>query len=451
MTRLLRNGLVAGAALALIFSSSALLARQGVLKTREGKTLEGDIEESPDKVVITLHGIKTTIDRQNIDGQVEYFDNVEARYKAKVAALPKKPVAADRLALARWLFDIKAYDLALGEIDEAKKLDANSAEAQTLEQTIMSQRRIEKNHAAAGTGTTPNPNPGPAPVTPAGTKPPAGEKKFLSAEDINVIRQTEWRKDDQTVPRVTVPVDIRKKYVNMKALDPGEFAAKPMPEQAYFILTDPDATPEMKHDIKITTDPQALAEYRRVIQPLVINNCATTGCHGGKAAGRFFLFNTNTDREEVAFTNFYILQWYQQTYEGDKVYSMVDRTYPDRSILAQYALLPDSAELKHPEIKGQTYKPIAANKTAVGYKTITAWMKALQAQDPNSPAAKDGSHTAYRINYDPPTSSPKKPPEAVPDNAPKTDAPKTDAPKTAAPPVGTVPPPAKTGAGAANK
>jgi len=455
MKRLLRNGLVAGAALALFLSSSALFARQGVLKTREGKTLEGDIEETPDKVIITLHGIKTTIERQNIDGQVEYFDNIEARYKAKLAALPKKQTAADRLTLARWLFDNKAYELALGEIDEARKLDANSAEAQTLEQTIMSQRRIEKNRPAAGTGTNPNPNPGPAPVTPAGTKPPAAEKKFLTPEDINVIRQTEWRKDDQTVPRVMVPVEIRKKYVNLKALDPGAFAAKPMPEQAYYILTDPDAPGEMKHDIKITSDPQALAEYRRIVQPLIISNCATTGCHGGKSAGRFFLFNNNTDRDEVAYTNFYILQWYQQTYEGDKAYSMIDRTYPDRSILAQYALSQDSAELKHPDIKGQTFKPIAASKQGPGYKAVTTWMKDLQAQDPNSAPAKDGSHTAYHINFDPPTSSPKKPPEAAPDNAPKTDAPKTDAPKTDTVPKtsapANVPTPAKTGAGDANK
>lgn len=437
MNRLFKTCTITAAALALFFSASALLARQGVVKTRDGKTLEGEIDEKPDQVTITMHGIKTNISRDNIVGSVEYFDNIEDRYKSKVAALPKKPTAADHLNLARWLFDVKSYDLALHEIDEARKIDANSAEAQTLEATIMSQRRIERNKPNPGTGTG---TPAVHPSTP-GTevKPEASDKKYLSAEDINVIRQTEWRKDDVTVPRVNVTPDIRKRYVTLKALDPGQFAALTMPQQAYYILTDADAPYEMKKDIKLTTDPQALAEYRRTIQPLIVNNCATVGCHGGKNSGKFFLFPNNTDREEVAYSNFYILQWYQQKF-GDKEYSMIDRTYPDRSILAQFALHPDSAELKHPELKGQTYKPIAVNKNAAQYRSIISWMKGLQAQDPNSASAKDGSHTAYHIKYDPPGSNAKK---AEQPEDPKPDAPKSDGGNSA--------PPAKNGAGAPGK
>jgi hypothetical protein len=422
---LLRFGSVAVAALVILFSASLLQARQGVVKTRDGKTLEGDIDEKPDQVVIVMHGIKTTINRDNV-GEVEYFDNVEARYKAKVAALPKKPTVADHLNLARWLLDVKSYDLALQEIDEARKIDANSAEAQTLEATVMSQRRLDRNKPAAGTGT----NPGTA-VTPTNpgndVKPAPGDKKYLTPEDINTIRETEWREKDTVVPRAVVPPDVRKRYVNLKALDPGQFAALSMPQQAYYILIDRDAPDEMKREIKLTTDPQALVEYRRVIQPLVVNNCATTGCHGGKNAGRFFLFNNNVERDEVAYTNFFILNWYQQKF-GDKVYSMIDRTYPERSILANFALHPDSSELKHPELKGQTYKPIAANKSSPNYKTIVTWMKGLQAQDPNSSAKTDTpeNHTAYHIDYTPPRSSPKKVDEGAGD-APKTDAPKTGA------------------------
>src|SRR5258706_5539538 len=152
-------------------STSLLLARQGVIKTRDGKTIEGDIEEQPDQGIVNLHGIRTAISRDNIDGQVEYFDNIEARYKDKVAKLPKKPTAADRLAIARWLYDVKAYDLALQYIAEARKIDPNSADAATLEQTVVSQRRIEKNRAGVTTpapGAVKNPpaNAGPGPVKP---------------------------------------------------------------------------------------------------------------------------------------------------------------------------------------------------------------------------------------------------------------------------------------------
>src|SRR5438552_860774 len=155
----------AASAAAVCFSASLLLARPGVVKTLDGKTLEGEIEEKPDQVLVSMHGIRTAVNRDNVDGQVEYFDNVEERYQAKVAQLPKKPSAADHLALARWLFGVKAYDLALTEIAEAQRIDPNSAEAQTLEQTVLSQRRIEMNKAP-GTGTTGTATPG------TGTRPP---------------------------------------------------------------------------------------------------------------------------------------------------------------------------------------------------------------------------------------------------------------------------------------
>ncbi|MDB5319725.1 MAG: hypothetical protein JWN40_1356 [Phycisphaerales bacterium] len=413
-------------AAAVCLSTSLLFARQGVFKTRDGKTIEGDIEEKPDQVIVNLHGIRTAINRDNIDGQVEYFDNIEARYQDKVAKLPKKPMAADRLAIARWLYDVKAYDLALQEIEEAKKIDPNNADAATLEQTVVSQRRIEKSRAGVTTpapGTVKNP---PAIPGPGAAKPPgaAGEKaRYLTPGDINIIRQMEWRENDTTVPRVTVPPEVRKRYVELKALDPGAFAALKMPQQAYYILSDPAVPGEMKREVKITTDPQALADYRRTVQPLIINNCATIGCHGGHNAGKFVLFNNNTEKDEVAYTNFYILQNYKQSF-GDKEYSMVDRTYPERSILNYFALSPEASELKHPEIKGQTYKPIAANKGSPGYRTLIEWMKELQAGDAN-----------YGMKYDLPGGGASKA------DAPKADAPKPDAPKPA-PTPGTPPKPA---------
>jgi hypothetical protein len=406
----------------LLSAATLLLARPGVVHTRDGKTIEGDIEEAPDKVAITIRNIRTVVNRDQIQGDVEYFDNVEARYKDKVSKLPKKPSAADHLALARWLFDVKKYDLALAEIDAAKKVDPNSADAATLEATVMSQRRIEANRAAAGTATTtpPGTRPPAAPGTGATTLPPQADKSnYLKPEDINVIRQMEWRDVDQVQPRVVVPPDLRRRYVDLKALKPGEFAALPMADQAFAILR--DGPPEMRKDIKVTTDPRALAEYKRQVQPLVLNYCATAGCHGGHAAGRFYLYTANSDRDDVAYTNFYILQHYKQTF-GDREYSMIDRTYPDRSILAQFALNPDAAELDHPELKGQTYKGLAANRQSPQFKAIIGWMKDLQAGEPS-----------YGIIYTLPVSDPK---SVKPKDGPKTPA----TPAGATPPARTPPP-----------
>lgn len=389
-------------------STSLLLARQGVVKTRDGRTLEGDIVEKPEQVEVTLHGIKTAVPRDNLAADVEYFDNIEARYKDKLAKLPAKPSVKDRLDLARWLFDVKAYDLALKEIAEAQKIDPNSADAATLEQTVMSQKRIERSRPPTGTGNT-----GTTTKPPAGTgatKPVAADAKFLTPEDINVIRQSEWRLNDRTPPRVTVTPDLRKRFVDYKALNANEFHALSPAAQAFIILR--DGLPEMRRELKITSDPQALMEFRRFVQPMVINNCATTGCHGSKGVGKFFLFNANIERDDVAYTNFYILQNYRQMF-GDVEHLMIDRTYPDRSILAQFALNHEVAELDHPEVKGLGHiKPFAANKNVQGFKNLINWITELVAGEP-----------MYGIKYELPGKSTTKPTSTGPATPAKSAAP----------------------------
>jgi len=362
-------------------------ARMGVVKTKDGRSLEGDITEKPDEIVIVIRGIQTKLDPSGV-AAVEYFDNVEARYKDRLAKLPKNPSAKDHLDLARWLFDVKSYDLALREVDAARRVEPNNADAQTFEQTIMSQRRVDRTRPPAG-----------APVAPpaggaAGTRPPAGapqkppvERHYLTPDDINTIRQVEWKENDPVAPRVNVPGNVRTRYVTMKALNAAEFSALTPQQQAYRILTDADTPPEMRKEIKILTDPVSMADYRRTVQPLIINGCATVGCHGGQHGGKFFLFNTNVERDDVAYTNFFLMRFYKQPM-GDKTYQLIDPQFENLSILGQFALAPDVAELDHPEIKGQVYKPLAPNKSSVNYLKLVTWMKNLVAGEPR-----------YGINY----------------------------------------------------
>lgn len=412
-------------------STSLLLARQGVVKTRDGRTLEGDIVEKPEQVEVTLHGIRTAVSRDNLAADVEYFDNIDARYKDKRSKLPAKPSVKDHLDLARWLFDVKAYDLALKEIADAQKIDPNSADAATLEQTVMSQKRIERSRPPAGgnTGTTTKP--------PAGTDPKVAtpDAKFLTPDDINLIRQSEWREKDRTPPRVTVSPDLRKRFVDYKALDAGAFQALSPAAQAFIILR--DGLPEMRKELRITSDPVAMQDFRRSIQTLVVNNCASTGCHGTRGVSKFFMFNTNIERDDVAYTNFYILQNYRQTF-GDVERLMIDRTYPDRSILGQFALHIDVAEVDHPEVKGVGHiKPIAANKNSPGYKAIINWMTELVAGEP-----------MYGIKYDIPGKATTKPAQTAPSDPKRSvPAPTTDKPATPAKVNPNPTPPVQSGTG----
>src|SRR2546429_567733 len=103
-----------------ILSATVLAGKPGIVKTRDGRTLEGDVDEKADGVTVTLRGIPTTITRENVDS-VQYTGSIDEQYKERLEKLPKNPTAADHLALARWCFDLKAYELARKEVDAAAR------------------------------------------------------------------------------------------------------------------------------------------------------------------------------------------------------------------------------------------------------------------------------------------------------------------------------------------
>ena len=91
--------------------ASVLWARPGVVKTRDGQTFQGDITEEQDQLVVSRKGIRTAVPRDTIQS-VSYSDSIEETYRQKHRRLTQFDVAG-RMELAHWLFDNKAYDLAL--------------------------------------------------------------------------------------------------------------------------------------------------------------------------------------------------------------------------------------------------------------------------------------------------------------------------------------------------
>src|SRR4051794_33171504 len=54
------------------FSATVVLARPGVVKTRDGQTYDGEVDDkAPDALVVTVKGIKTRIERTRV-ASVQY-------------------------------------------------------------------------------------------------------------------------------------------------------------------------------------------------------------------------------------------------------------------------------------------------------------------------------------------------------------------------------------------
>jgi tetratricopeptide (TPR) repeat protein len=386
-------------------AASVLLAKQGVVHTKNGTPIEGDITEGDEKVTITLKsGIQTIVERDNVKS-IDYSGDVEQEYKNRLAKLDAKD-AKGRVELAHWAFDNKRYDLARDASEKALEIDPNSAEATTFLDVIRNQQRIERNHPdhSGGTGGTGGTGAGGdhATIEPKGPdQKGTDEHKFLSASDINEIRQKELKENDAQV-RFQFQNDVRRKFCTATNQDLATFNAKRQIDQAMAILSSDEK--DLKKDVTVMTDPSAIADFKKLVQPLVLSHCATAGCHGGDKGGNFILFTTASPNDAVTYTNFYIMEKYAKKGEdaggGNPIFAggqrrMIDRTHPDASILVQYALPARIAEFDHPTVQG--YDGFLRNTSDKPYKDITTWMTNLVVPEPD-----------YKISYTPP-GTPKEP------------------------------------------
>ena len=416
----LRHGLLSIVVIGL-FAGMAL-AKPGVVRTRDGRTLEGEVtDKGLDGVTIATKLGTISIARDEV-AAIDYGTDIKGAYQSRLAALPKTAGAKEHFEIARWLYDAKAFALARQEVNTVLSLDANSAEAVQLRQMIDREAAWE---AAGKTGIDTK--------VPAGaaTRPATGvttvrDRKYLDADQINLIRMAELKKTDRAI-RVRFDAGVEKRYTEYNNVDSRNFAALGNFDKALEILE--KGTSDMRKDVKILNDPQSMMEFKTRISPMVINGCAAVNCHGGVNAGTFQIFNP-ADGDAAVYTNFYILTRTAATVTETRR-KMIDRTYPQNSLLTQFGLPRERADSRHPEVQGLV--PVFKGVGDPRYQTVVDWMKSLVAVEPN-----------YHIDYLPPgaaapTSQPAVlpvPPQPVPAKQPEpAKQPPAKAPPAKAPPA----------------
>ena len=181
------------------------------------------------------------------------------------------------------------------------------------------------------------------------------DEKRLTAAQINLIKVWETDLSRGKRPRVHVPQRTIDDLFRVYARDPDvpkgtkaqrAFSSKKGYEQLALVLK-LDAR-DLLHNVRITDEPQALRTYRtKIHQPFVLNYCGTRNCHGAEDARGIRLIRTNPSQEQTAYTNFYILHLYQNA--GGYI---IDRDYPEDSLLLQYGMPVTDAKWPHPEVEG---------------------------------------------------------------------------------------------------
>lgn len=366
--------------LTMCMSAGVVLARPGVVKTTDGQTYEGEIDDKdPSVVEVTVRGIQNRIQRSRV-ASVEYADDFAKQFNDRLAKLAPTDVQG-RLALAQEAFEQKQYVLAREAAVSAQTVDPNSADAASMLEIIRSQMRLE---AAKNRPPEPVKPAGEAATQPGATQPTTGPK-VLSAEQVNAMRQAELRPEDTSV-RINIDADLKKRFATLTGMKPQEINAMKQPELAALILK--QGTPEMRKDVKILSDPPSMMNFRTKVQPFVLQSCGTTGCHGTRSPQKFALVDP-ADTEAAAYTNFYILQKYikQLPQSGNDVFGrgelrMIDRQSPADSMLLQYALPVATATYDHPEVRD--YRAALRGLSDPRYKIISDWIsKSLSPIDPD--------------------------------------------------------------------
>ncbi|MGA2497785.1 MAG: hypothetical protein ABSH20_08595 [Tepidisphaeraceae bacterium] len=388
---ILRHGLLSIVVIGLF--AGMVFAKPGVVRTRDGRTLEGEVtDKGLDGVTIVTRLGTISIARDEV-AAIDYGVDIKEAYQKRLAALPRNAGAKEHFEIARWLYDAKAFALARQEVNTVLSLDPNSADAVQLRQMIDREAAWE---AAGKTGLDTKAQPG------AASRPAAAatvrDRKYLDADQINQIRMAELKETDRAV-RVRFEAGVEKRYTEYDNVDSRDFAALSNFEKALRIMK--KGTADMRKDVKIINDPQSMMEFKTRILPMVLNGCAATNCHGGVNAGSFQLFNPAND-DAAVYTNFYILTRTAATVAETRR-KMIDRTYPQNSLLVQFALPRERADFRHPEAQGFT--PVFKGMDDPRCRIMVDWMnKSLLPLDPD-----------YHIDYVlPGSTAPTSQPAALP-------------------------------------
>lgn len=357
--------------LAAVMVGSVVFADPSVVRTRDGASFEGEVVEKDDSVIVTIRGVDTVIPKSDV-ASIDKVGNIDQELQAKLARLDPREVNG-RILLAREAFGRNRYELARDILSAALVIDANNRDATDLLEVVNSHIRMERAKADSISA----PAPAPVPVATQGAAQGQMDRRFLTPADIEAIRRKEIKANDTSV-RLRFEGDVKRKFAESQGIAFPDFNMLSPLEQAGQILVKGDES--LRSHVRIMTDPESIQVFRRQVQPLVVQGCATTGCHGASPGGGFMLYTTS-ENDVTTYTNFYILQSYKrEDPAASGVFSrrelkLISRGHGEQSLLANYGLPPAIGDYDHPPLRGgRILQPLFRNRDDVRYKMLVAWM-----------------------------------------------------------------------------
>ena len=209
--------------------------------------------------------------------------------------------------------------------------------------------------------------------------------RLLSDGQVNRIKQQEMRPADDHL-RFRFTDDVLRQFPQTQPdLDVRDFRRLSPMEQALTLLR--RGTRAERESVVVRGDPAALRAWREDVQPVVLRGCATSNCHGPRdpALAYGFYLRPKPKTANEHYTNFYALTSYDRRAEDreDELFKrdrerMIDRQRPSDSLLLQYALPPEVADVPHPPVPGQGYRGAFRGEDDDRYQMVGRWIESLK-------------------------------------------------------------------------
>ena len=352
---------------------TTIWAVEAIVITTEGYTFEGSVvSEDRDTVILMISDVKTPILRSKIRS-IQYKQSIEEQYTQRRSQLSEEDIDG-RYILAYWLFEKKAYPIALKELENLLITFPDDTRITRLKKIVEDKyAQIQANKTIPST----QPNPDPKDNNSHKNHPLRSSfSRALTDEQINLIKVYEI--DLSTKPKIVIPRHVLDDFLSAYGAYPdvpktrrsrNKFLKAPGYEQLqlFFQLK----ARNLYAKVKVIEDPLFMRDFRaKIHHRYVLNYCGTSQCHGGLSEQSVSLIRAEPNSTRTVYTNFFNLQ---STTVGHA--DMIDRQQANRSMLLQFGLPKDLAMSPHPNVPD--WRPKFRNQNDGLYLTIERWIDTL--------------------------------------------------------------------------
>lgn len=360
----------------------------------DGHRVEGEfVRSEPAHVVVRIANVESPMARSELSAVI-VLPSPAKQFRDMRATIKDSDVER-RIDLAMWARDRGMLEQAMGEVQGVLKFEPQNGDALRLLKEI--EQLIMLRDKAAPKNTGDDGDSGFKPAAPR--RPTLGEFPLLNAEQVNTLKVLEV--DLKNPPRILITREtidrLLTKYADHPLIPAGREARdafRALPPEKILETMFAVRARDLYTEVQVTGNPASMEKFRdQVHSAWLVNNCATTRCHGGSAAGRLLLTNRRPNADASVYTNFLILDRFK-TSDGRP---LINWGEPEKSVLLQMGLPRDDALTPHPEVKH--WSPVFRSREERRFLQAVEWMKMMYRPRPEYPveyAAPGEAHDADR-------------------------------------------------------